>query len=368
MAILAALDTPVTSVVSQDTDITKLASADAVGTLGNGYSIPDASLLALLPAQQAPSSGTVVSDVNVKGVNVDPNIGASVFGEEVLVKSDAGKPDALSAVSEKRPLRWTGSQSREASALTEGPIGDATAITSHQIGKTSKDFGFKQFDATTATVERSNGGKDDTQSFKQLERLSAVASLSTNAETEISAVTVAVGRESRPREQTIFKSQAIDISSSQVIGTDSTLQPQNVGGVNGAAQTVDAYVAEQVSYWISSDVKNAELKLDGLGADSVGVSISVQGNEAQVAFHTDDLQVRAVLESAATHLKDLLQREGMVLSGVSIGASGSGDFGSQDRKERQGAKQTGTVLIPVREIPTTQSMARSAGRTLDLFV
>jgi flagellar hook-length control protein FliK len=129
------------------------------------------------------------------------------------------------------------------------------------------------------------------------------------------------------------------------------------------------YVAEQVKYWISNDVKNAEMRLDGIGNNPVEVSISMQGNEARVAFRSDEAQARDVLEAASSHLKDLLQREGLVLSGVSVGTTGSGNAGSQQRREQQGARQA-------REVAAAQSVAsqaatsgpRASGRALDLFV
>lgn len=48
----------------------------------------------------------------------------------------------------------------------------------------------------------------------------------------------------------------------------------------------------------------------------------MHGNEAHVAFRTDEMQARAALESASSELKDMLQREGLTLSGFSIGGSG----------------------------------------------
>ena len=89
--------------------------------------------------------------------------------------------------------------------------------------------------------------------------------------------------------------------------------------VDTAAVGPEMQVAEQVSYWISQDIQNAELTLDGLGKDPVEVSIRMHGNEAQVSFRTDELQTRDLLQGAASHLKELLQSEGLVLSGVSVG-------------------------------------------------
>ncbi len=135
------------------------------------------------------------------------------------------------------------------------------------------------------------------------------------------------------------------------------------------AVSPDMQVAQQVTYWISQDIHNAELKLDGLGKETVEVSISMNGNEAHVAFRTDELQARTMLEGAAAHLKDMLQGEGLVLSGVSVGTSGGGDAGGEERKQRQGPRQSGIIPITVAAADARRMpMAGATGRTLDLFV
>lgn len=140
--------------------------------------------------------------------------------------------------------------------------------------------------------------------------------------------------------------------------------PGDATVVAGAGQ-----VAEQVALWIATDIHKAELKLEGLGTDAVEVSIRMSGNEAQVAFRTDEAQARGVLEGAASHLKDLLAREGLVLAGVSVGTSGSGDAaGSHDRQPRQEGRHRTLVAVPVVDAQVHRPVASGAGRTLDLFV
>lgn len=88
------------------------------------------------------------------------------------------------------------------------------------------------------------------------------------------------------------------------------------------------------TYWMSGDMKNAEMKLDGFGDSPVEVSIRVHGNQTHVAFRTDEIQTRLALEDAGATLKDMLNKEGLDLTGVSVGTSASGGHGSQDRRPR----------------------------------
>lgn len=131
----------------------------------------------------------------------------------------------------------------------------------------------------------------------------------------------------------------------------------------------DMQVAEQVTYWVTQNVQNAEMTLDGLGHSPVEVSISVQGNEAQIAFRSDEALTRGVLESAGAHLKDMLQREGMVLTGVSVGTSGSGDAGgSGERRARQPVRQVAIAPLKSSDANVGSGPRLQSGRSVDLFV
>ena len=142
-----------------------------------------------------------------------------------------------------------------------------------------------------------------------------------------------------------------------------------LGGATEVAPAPDMQAAEQVKYWISQDVQNAQLKLDGLGDKPVEVNISVNGNEAHVTFRTDEIQARGLLESAGGHLKDMLAREGLLLAGVSVGTSGSSDGGGNERKPRQGAKQgLVSAALPVGSVDVANRARSASGRSLDLFV
>jgi flagellar hook-length control protein FliK len=144
---------------------------------------------------------------------------------------------------------------------------------------------------------------------------------------------------------------------------------------SGAAAPVlapEMQVAEQVSYWVSHNVQNAELSLDGLGQSPVQVSISLQGNEAQISFRTDEAAAREVLQNAGAHLKDMLQSEGLVLTGVSVGHSGSGNADGGERRPRQNVRQTAIAPLQSSNADSrpgrrTASMG-SAGQAVDLFV
>jgi flagellar hook-length control protein FliK len=136
-----------------------------------------------------------------------------------------------------------------------------------------------------------------------------------------------------------------------------------------AGLMTETRVAEQVSYWVSHGVQNAELELDGPGEGKVNVAIKLQGQEARVEFRADQVQTRQVLQDSMPHLRELLAREGLVLSGVSVGSSGADGGANRQSQGRQGGNRQTLVAVP--ELAATATSARTAlppGRSVDLFV
>lgn len=148
--------------------------------------------------------------------------------------------------------------------------------------------------------------------------------------------------------------------------------PSAMPSSDAAVATTQSYIAEQVSYWISNDVQKAEMKLDGLGDKPVEVSISMNGNQAHVAFRSDEVQARDALENASLQLKEMLQRDGVVLSGMSVGTSAGSDAGTGGRQDRSARQGTKNMVAMVDHPPTRLDggmMGKNAvGRALDLFV
>jgi len=138
--------------------------------------------------------------------------------------------------------------------------------------------------------------------------------------------------------------------------------------IDPTSQPFETTMAETVSYWATHGIQNAELKIDGGGGESIAVSISLKGDEAHIGFRTDQLETRQMLEGAVAHLKELLTSEGLVLSGVSVGASGQDKAGAQDQRNQPGARQVtlvSTETAPVENIPRA---SKAVTRALDLYV
>ncbi len=140
------------------------------------------------------------------------------------------------------------------------------------------------------------------------------------------------------RDKTIFRTNSTTSGSDAILTIGLEVKPASLS-LEGTAPDVGAGMTQgdqnPGTYWMSSDMKNAEMKLNGLGESPVEVSISVHGNQAHVAFRTDEALTRLALEDAGSTLKDMLSKEGLNLAGVSVGTSGADGDGAQEHRSRQ---------------------------------
>lgn len=165
------------------------------------------------------------------------------------------------------------------------------------------------------------------------------------------ALGVLSARRDREREQ------ERGIERTRTLGGAGELSPtaplHTVFPVPAAAATVAAHVpdiAQQFHYWINADVQKAELQVDGMGGEAVQVQISLNGNEAQVVFRTDQAQTRELLGHAMDTLDQMLRAQGMALGGGWVGTSGGRGQSSQGQHTpvaQRGAGVSGVAAVRV---------------------
>ncbi len=190
----------------------------------------------------------------------------------------------------------------------------------------------------------------------------------TNPEVAVAAVAAGVEQSTVERlsDRRQIPDEPVGAWGGELIGASNRLD--TVDAATTSSFSAEMSVAEQVTYWVTHDVQNAELKLDGLGHEPVQVSISLRGNEALVDFRTDQVETRQLLEGAVAQLKELLRGEGLVLSGVSVGSSGHNGSSPQERRDRQGSRQASVNTPELMTVESSQRLPRHSGRAIDLFV
>jgi len=308
------------------------------------------------------------------GISPDASLasGQSVQWSAVLVpstaavsQSQATVPAADAAAAAKLPHALLKAESASAKP------GLAVDTASEYLGKASKTQKDAQtrlasMDAALATSVESQG-QPDPRALSVSSRVTESPVTPMAAAVVMASAPGLIRREDQANDRSVFRTTVTE----NAVVAQPFLSPASSTSVLSAPDvqsSTDIYVAQKVAYWISNDVQNAQMKLDGIGVGPVEVSIRMQGNEAHVAFRTDELQARVALENASVHLKDLLQREGLVLGGVSVGTSGTGDSGDQERRPRQGVRQSVIGVVHAAVVDRSAVVGRVGGRALDLFV
>ena len=150
--------------------------------------------------------------------------------------------------------------------------------------------------------------------------------------------------------------------------------PMGLGGEAGTAVADPAMVgaedavAEQVAYWVHQNIQNARLNVNHAGQPGE-VSVYLTGNEAHVAFGSDEVQTRELLDGSVAQLRDMLRQEGLVLSGVTVGESGrrQGDEGASSGNPKNAPRQA-QVVVPAVEVQAAGRARVQGDRAVDIFV
>jgi flagellar hook-length control protein FliK len=328
--------------------------------------------VATQPASASPIAGLVGQPDTLSLAEALPTPAAQSLEDGALLSTPTSPPSTSSFFETKEAMRqpvraMVLGTSRD--SATARPLGDAMTLPletqASKVAKTS---------APTAEVKPAgspvDAGKElDTKFFAAMEAIKSLQFSKEMQPTVQSPIVLATSlTEQSKADKADAKLEAMPSTYAANAPTLGTTSYASTAVADATQVSPEMQVAEQVTYWISQDVQNAELTLDGLGTDPVEVSIRMSGNEAQVSFRTDELQTRDLLEGAASHLKELLQNQGLVLSGVSVGASGSGDAGAGHQRPHHGARQT--IAMPVEaEASLPRRLSYGAqGRSLDLFV
>lgn len=142
----------------------------------------------------------------------------------------------------------------------------------------------------------------------------------------------------------------------------------DASGALAAGQTAspEEALAEQVTYWLGENLKNAELTVEHAG-QPVEVRVSLTGNEAHIAFRSDQAQTRELLAERMDQLRELLRGEGLVLSGATVDTGASGQPGDQGRRNAPLGAPSASVRA-AGETPVQPLRRTLTSSSVDLYV
>ena len=90
-------------------------------------------------------------------------------------------------------------------------------------------------------------------------------------------------------------------------------------------------LAARISVWAADGVQQAQLLLNPAEMGPVAVQIVVEGQQAQISFHAEQADTRAVLERSLPDLAAALRDAGLTLSGGGVFQSASGQTGGRSQ-------------------------------------
>ena len=322
-------------------------------------------------------------------------LGATIQGSAIQSKTDdlehINVQSTLMQTGEVRSSddgRWTVADAQSPNVSTETKS-TSRSLGRPELGGVSDLVGLGSFGVKSIRSPKERGGAESTSPVA-VPTLAAIVGDSSKLELRVvgekieglgralaqvatEALPLEVGQQAEfRRDKVIFRSNSTTTGSDVGVTNVSDARPIGLS-LEGMAPDVGAGMTQSDqnpgTYWMSSDMKNAEMKLEGFGESPVEVSISVHGNQAHVAFRTDEVQARLALEDAGATLKDMLSKEGLDLTGVSVGTSGADGGGSQDAPPRQDSRTTRVANL-TSKFPsgTSGNIVPSRAGQLDVFV
>lgn len=146
---------------------------------------------------------------------------------------------------------------------------------------------------------------------------------------------------------------------------------QSAAHSHAAPSEREQEVSEQVAFWVHQKTQHAALSIEHQGKP-IQVQVQLNGQEAHVRFAAGDEQARQWLAQGQDQLRELLQAQGLNLSGVSVGAEGAGQGQSQSDAGGRPPANAAVARVGVQGPATGNAAAglvrSQASGSVDLFV
>jgi flagellar hook-length control protein FliK len=136
-----------------------------------------------------------------------------------------------------------------------------------------------------------------------------------------------------------------------------------------------------LSHWSTQNLRHAHLRLGDGGLDSLDIRLSMQGQDLSVDFRSDNADIRhSLAQQANQSLASLLERSGIALADVSVGAQhrqpggqgaggdpGQGQGTAQNGRSAMGRADASDPALAAKSL-ALPAMRADGSRPLDLFV
>ncbi len=356
-------------------------SDPAVGAVSTKSALTTTDSATATTAAASASTGTITVGMLPQGQNADVASGNIDKMRAMLADSkDAGKDTAKDAID--RMLASDGTLGKTDATKGLQARGQVVAAANHAASQAAAAAPLSASQniaqASAASAADAIGGAAKTEASLLAQQVAAAAE-GTRFPSEESLL--ASRRSERGSEKSYGSAQSVGDSYSA--GWHTASGGSMATGVDGAAVGVagsqgvfDNQLDDQLSYYMSQNGQSAEITLDTKEGGPVDVRVSISGNEAQVAFRSDQAHTRDAINSATAQLREMLQNQGVTLASVTVDSSanqqanadGSSGFGNRQSGEGRGTRHS-LNMGATQPISTTRPVAGSAtGGRLDLYV
>jgi len=128
-------------------------------------------------------------------------------------------------------------------------------------------------------------------------------------------------------------------------------------------------LSEQVAFWVQQKTQRAEMTIDRQG-QPVQVQLAITGSEAHVTFRSNEQQTRDMLDASTAQLREMLEQQGLTLTGVTVQSGDAGGQGASARQDASGRSQgrDSEGQPRIAQVSVDLRGRADVSRTVDLFV
>ena len=254
-----------------------------------------------------------------KGLRTEAKGAMNVNGQDVpraaqglAASGSAGSAQAWGGAAQEKPGNATGSGGQDANAAQLG------AQPGHQPGAQADEGGLSLFLQQRLEMLKFGGMGHGAQDAAVVNANQGSAGLL--AASSAASLPASLEQAAKLDSKSVSSEPSWMMAGRAQLDSTQTVQGASASD-SGMMSEGEQHVAEDLKFWASRNIQNAEFKLEGWEDAAVQVRVSLQGSSANVEFLTDHADSRALLANSQDELKQLLEQQGLMLSGVSVGGS-----------------------------------------------
>ena len=126
-------------------------------------------------------------------------------------------------------------------------------------------------------------------------------------------------------------------------------------------------VAGKIAWLAGKSIQSAEIHLNPPDMGPIDVRVQVQNDQAQITVNAQNTAVRDMLELNSNRLKEMLEENGLSLSGFDVSGEAAGEGGQHNDEDEPGSRDEGALVSRDGESVTTGEAHIQWPRGVDVY-